>query len=207
MYTLSLTGWADRLASSQRHGRRSSFARLSVEALEDRYAPAVVSPVVVAPAATPTVQSVGSAALLALPSLFVPPSAVAAAATTPGPGVRVSFNPLLSPAIPTSMPLAGQGLNAIPSFTIPTGFPGRVEFPNTGVTSRGPLGDGPMTQTLSLYLVGGGGDQTQTPEPAPPPRRVPPPIVPLPGLISIDVPLPVVDIDGIGDVDVGTLIE
>lgn len=202
MYTLSLKGWAPRLASAQRHGRRSSFACLSVEALEERCALAAVSPAVVAPVAHPAIQTVGSAALLALQSPFVPQAAASAAASPGTPGARVSLNPFGPPIVPASTYLQGQGQNAVPSFAVPTGFPGRLMLPDTGVTSRVPTGDGPMIAPAGLFLVGGG-DQIVAPEAPPAPRRVPPPVVPLPVGIDFDLPMPQVDTDSVGDDDGG----
>ena len=200
MYTLSLKGWATRLASAQRHGRRSSFASLSVEALEERYALSVASPAAVVPVAHPAFQPVGSAALLALQSPFVPQGAAAAAASPGTPGARVSLNPFAPPTFAASTYLQGQGQNAIPSFAVPTGFPGRLMLPDTGVTTRVPTGGGPMTAPAGLFLPGGG-DQTLAPETAPESRRIPPPVGTLPGGINFDLPMPDVDTDS--DVDVG----
>jgi hypothetical protein len=189
MYTMSLKGWAQRLAPARRQGRRSSFARPSLEALEERYALAAASHAVVAPTTIPAFQTSGSAALLALQSPFIPQPAATAAATPGTPGARYSLNPLAPLAVPASISLQGQGQNAIPSFAIPTGFPGRLLIPDSGVTTRVATGYGPMTAPAGLFLPGGGGDQTQTPEIPPASRRIPAPVVPLPGRIDIEVPV------------------
>jgi hypothetical protein len=113
--------------------------------------------------------------------------------TQPGPNNSLAPG---SPGLPANQRLvqvslslpAAQGLNSnqVPSFAIPTGFPGRLIFPNTGVNVRSPTGDGPMQAPAGVFLPGGG-DQSPPIAENPPVRRPPPPPLPLPGTISADV--------------------
>ncbi len=200
MHALSLTEWASRFTPAQRQGRRCSFARPSLESLEDRCALAGASVAAAVHTSNPAFQSSGSAALLALQNPFLVQPTATTSPTLGTTGSRYSLIQLPPTAAPASISLQGQGQNAIPSFASPTGFPGRLMLPNTGVTSRVPTGDGPMTASAGLFLPGGG-DENAAPELPTPPRRIPTPIVPRPGQINIDLPAAGTDTDIIDNED------
>jgi hypothetical protein len=103
---------------------------------------------------------------------------------TPGaPTVLSTPNLLLTSATGV---LAGQGPIQTPSFAIPTGFPGRLLFPTTGVSVRTPNGDGPMQAPPGVFAPGGG-DQTQPATQTPATPRPLAPATPIPGRIDFDL--------------------
>jgi hypothetical protein len=116
----------------------------------------------------------------------LPPTSSANSFSLTAPTVISTPNLLLTPATIASPNVTGLGPSLIPSFAIPTGFPGRVLFPTTGVNVRVPNGDGPMQAPPGLYLSGGG-DQVQQPQAQNP---APAPTPPVPGAISIDLDQP-----------------
>jgi hypothetical protein len=133
---------------------------------------------------TTAFQQTGEAALLALPSQLGTNNSL----NSDRPGSFVPLNQSVSGTGPFSPILHGQSPNQIPSFAIPTGFPGRLIFPNTGVNVRSPGGDGPMQAPAGVFLPGGG-DQSPPINQNQPERRLPPPPppVPLPGAIGVDL--------------------
>ncbi len=154
---------------------------------------------------TPAAVSTGNSSQQRIsPAAVVSTLAPAGAPNSPTPGTApgaFSFqNQLPAPIVIVPSTLPGQGMMQTPTFAIPTGFPGRLLFPNSGVNVRTPNGDGPMQAPPGIFAPGGG-DQTQAVQnqsTLPPPRPLPPP-TPVPGRIDIDL--------GDGSVPVSAIID